>query len=160
MLKVAVEKASRKSYHDNMVSMEFFEGITISKIQFMGFVSQHMKQGFLSSFHPVSFVLFRSDVSSSSTVVICTLTTCNHIQFKMQDRLLQLLQIYQYQAHKIQCLMIISNVLVGVDITLNYSSHFGYNAMGFNTSTVTQDRDYTDGCFWNYDSSSHTCTSI
>jgi hypothetical protein len=96
MLKIAVEKALKKSCHDNMVSTEFFEGITISKIQFMGFVSQHMKQGYLSSFHPVSFVLLRTDVYSSSTVVICTLTTRNHIQSNMQDRLLQLVQIYQY----------------------------------------------------------------
>jgi hypothetical protein len=65
----------------------------------------------------------------------------------MQERLLQLVQIYQYQAHKIKFLMIILNELVGVDITLNYSSCFGYNAMGFDTSTVTQDRDYTDGSF-------------
>ena len=76
MLQIDVEKALRKSCHDNMVSTEFFEGITTSKIQFMGFVSQHTKQDYLSSFHPVSFVLFRTDVYSSSTVVICTLTTC------------------------------------------------------------------------------------
>jgi hypothetical protein len=43
--------------------------------------------------------------------------------------------------------VIISNELVGVDITLNYSSCFGYNAMGFETSTVTQDWDDTDGYF-------------
>jgi hypothetical protein len=43
--------------------------------------------------------------------------------------------------------MIISNVLVGVDITLNYSSRFGFNVMGFDTSTVTQDCDITDGYF-------------
>jgi hypothetical protein len=39
--------------------------------------------------------------------------------------------------------MIILNELVGVDITLNYSSCFGYNAMGCDTSTVTQDHDNT-----------------
>jgi hypothetical protein len=61
--------------------------------------------------------------------------------------LLQLVQIYQYQAHKIKFLTIISNELVGFDITLNYSACFGYNAMGFDTSTVTQDCDYTDGYF-------------
>jgi hypothetical protein len=127
--------------------MEFFEDITTSKNQFMGFVSQHTKQGYLSSFHHVSFVLFRTDVYSSSTVVVCSLTTCNHIQLNMQDRLLQLVQIYQYQAHKIKFSAIISNELVGVDITLNYSSCFGYTAMGFDTSTVTQDPDYTDGFF-------------
>jgi hypothetical protein len=44
-------------------------------------------------------------------------------------------------------LMIILNELVGVDITLNYSSCFGYNAMGFDTSTVTQDHDNMDGYF-------------
>jgi hypothetical protein len=145
MLKIAVEKALRKSCHDNMVSTEFFEGITTSKIQFMGFVSQHTKQGYLSSFYPISFVLFRTDVYSSSTVIICTLTTHNHIQSIMQDSLLQLVQIYQYQAHKIKFLMIFSNELVGVDITLNYSSCFGYNTMGFDTSTVTQDCDNMDG---------------
>ncbi len=147
MLCIAVEKALRKSCHDNMVSTEFFEGITTSKIQFMGFVSQHTKQGYLSSFHPISFVLFRTDVYSSRTVIVCTLTTRNHIQSNMQDRLLQLVQIYQYQAHKIKFLIIISNELVGVDITLNYSSCFGYNTMGFDTSTVTQDCDSTDGYF-------------
>jgi hypothetical protein len=65
----------------------------------------------------------------------------------MQDRLLPLVQIYQYQAHKIKFLTIISNELVGVDITLNYSSRFGYNTMCFDTSTVTQDHDYMDGYF-------------
>jgi hypothetical protein len=113
----------------------------------MGFVSQHTKEGYLSSFHPISFVLFRTDVYSSNTVVICTLTTRNHIQLNVQDRLLQLVQIYQYQSHKIKFLMIILNELVGVDITLNYSSCFGCNAMGFDTSTVTQDCDNTDGYF-------------
>jgi hypothetical protein len=44
-------------------------------------------------------------------------------------------------------LTIISNELVGVDITLNYSSCFGYNMMGVDTSTVTQVHDYTDGYF-------------
>jgi hypothetical protein len=43
--------------------------------------------------------------------------------------------------------MIISNELVGVGISLNYSSCFGYNAMGFETSTVTQDCDDMDGYF-------------
>jgi hypothetical protein len=98
-------------------------------------------------FPPISFVLFRTDVYSSSTVVVCTLTTRNHIQLNMQDRLLQLVQLYQYQAHKIKFLTIISNELVGVDITLNYSSRFGHSLVGFDASTVTQDCDYTDGYF-------------
>ncbi len=145
MLKIGVEKALRKSCHDNMVSTEFFEGITTSNLQFMGFVSQHTKQGYLSCFHPISFVLFRTDVYSSSTVIVCALTTRNHIQSNMQERLLQLAQIYQYQAHKIKFSMILSNELVGVDITLNYSSCFGYNTMGFDTSILTLDHDYMDG---------------
>jgi hypothetical protein len=119
MLRIAVGKALRKSCHDHLVSTKFYEGITKSKIQFMGFVSQHTKQGYLSSFHHVSFVLFRTDVYSSR-VVVCTLITRNHIQLNMQDRLLQLAQIYQYQAHNTKFLMIISNELVGVDITLNF----------------------------------------
>ncbi len=43
--------------------------------------------------------------------------------------------------------MIISNELVGVDITLNCSSRFGYNTMGFETSTVTKDHDDMNGYF-------------
>jgi hypothetical protein len=147
MLKVAAEKALRKSCHNNIVSTEFFEGLTTSKIQFLGFVSQHKKQGYLSNFHPISFVLFRTDVYSFSTVLICTLSTRNHIQSNMQETLLQLVQMYQFQAHKIKFLMIISNEIVGVDITLNYSSCIAYNVMGFDTSTVTQDCDITDGYF-------------
>ncbi len=90
MLQSVVGKALRKSCHDHLVSTEFFGGITKSNIQFLGFVSQHTKQGYLSSFHPVSFVLFRADVYSSSTVVVCTLTTSNHTQSNIQDRFLQL----------------------------------------------------------------------
>jgi hypothetical protein len=44
-------------------------------------------------------------------------------------------------------LTIISNELVGVDITLNCSSSFGYNMMGFDTSNATQDHDYADVYF-------------
>ncbi len=61
MLQIAAGKALRKSCHNHLVSTEFFEGVTKLKIQFMGCVSQHMKQGYLSSFHPVSFVLGRRD---------------------------------------------------------------------------------------------------
>jgi hypothetical protein len=43
--------------------------------------------------------------------------------------------------------MVILNELVGVDITLNYSSWFGYNAKGFDRSTVIQDCDNMDGYF-------------
>jgi hypothetical protein len=43
--------------------------------------------------------------------------------------------------------MIISNELVGVDITLNCSTCFGYNTMGFETSAVTQDCDDMDDYF-------------
>jgi hypothetical protein len=100
MLRIAVEKALRKSCHDNTVSTEFFEGITTSKIQFMGFVSQHTKQGYLSSFHPISFVLFRTDVYSSSTVVVYTHYPQPHsVEYAGQTA--QLVKIYQYQAHNI-----------------------------------------------------------
>ncbi len=52
MLKIAVEKALRKSCHDSIVSTEFFEGITISKNQFMGFISQQTKQATSQVFTP------------------------------------------------------------------------------------------------------------
>jgi hypothetical protein len=117
------------------------------KFNFWAFYPNTQSKATSQVFTPSPFVLFRTDVYSSSRVVVCTLTTHNHIQSNMQDRLPQLVQIYQYQAHKINVLMIILNELVDVDITLNYSSCFGYNAMGFDTSTLTQDRDNTDGYF-------------
>jgi hypothetical protein len=57
----------------------------------------------------------------------------------MQDRLLQLLQIFQYLHHNIEFQLLITNDVVGDDVTLQYWSRLAYSSMGFDTSTLTQD---------------------
>ncbi len=57
----------------------------------------------------------------------------------MQDRLLQLLQIFQYLHHNIKVQLLITNNVVGDDVTLQYWSRLAYSLMRFDTSTLTQD---------------------
>jgi hypothetical protein len=57
----------------------------------------------------------------------------------MQDQLLQLLQIFQYLHHSIKFQLLITNNVVGDDVTLQYWSWLAYSSMGFDTSTLTQD---------------------
>ena len=59
----------------------------------------------------------------------------------MQDRLLQLIQIFQYLHRNIKLDLIITNEVVGSDITLPYWSRLGYTLMGFDTSMLTQDQN-------------------
>ena len=77
----------------------------------------------------------------------CTLMHRNHIQSNMLDRLLQLVQLYQYQDEKIPFLMAISNVLMGTDVVIDDLSRRAYSAMGFFTEAVTQDQETTGGFF-------------
>ena len=57
----------------------------------------------------------------------------------MQDRLPQLLQIFQYPHHNIEFQLLIINNVVGDDVTLQYWSRLAYSSMGFDTSILTQD---------------------
>jgi hypothetical protein len=57
----------------------------------------------------------------------------------MQDRLLQLLQIFQYLHRNIELQLLITNNVVGDDVTLQYWSWLANSSMGFDTSTLTQD---------------------
>jgi hypothetical protein len=71
--------------------------------------------------------------------VVCTITSHHHILLNLQDRLLQLLQIFQYLHHNIEFELLITNNVVGDDVTLQYWSRLAYSLMGFDTSTLTQD---------------------
>ncbi len=57
----------------------------------------------------------------------------------MQDRLLQLIQIFQYLHHNIEFQILITNEVVGDDVTLQHWSCLACSTMGFDTSTLTQD---------------------
>jgi hypothetical protein len=106
----------------------------------MGFVSSHTREGnYLVGFHPSSFVIFRTDLKYSNTIVVCTLTSCHHILSNMQDQLLQLIQIFQYLHHNIKFQLLITSKVVGDDVRLQYWSRLAYSTIGFDTSTLTQD---------------------
>jgi hypothetical protein len=80
-------------------------------------------------------------------VVVSTLTHRNHIQSNMLDRLLQIIQLYQYQVKTIYFLMAISNELMGSNVVVDDLSRRAYAAMGFFTKDVTQDQETTGGFF-------------
>ncbi len=86
-------------------------------------------------------MIFQTDLRNENTVVICALTSRHHILSNMQDRLLQLIQIFQYLHRKIKLNLIITNKVVGSDIVLPSWSKLGFTSMGFDTSTLTQDSD-------------------
>ncbi len=83
-------------------------------------------------------MIFKMDLLNEATVVVCALTSRHHILSNMQDQLLQLIQIFQYLHHKIKLNLIITNKVVGSDITLPSWSKLGFTLMGFDTSTLTQ----------------------
>jgi hypothetical protein len=64
----------------------------------------------------------------------------------MQDRLLQLIQIFQYLHYNIEFQLLITNKVFGDDVTLQYWSWLAHSTMGFDTSTLTQDCNNI-GCF-------------
>ncbi len=127
MLESVIVKALKKLCHSQAISRLFSKEATSTQYQFMGFVSSHTKEGnYLVGFHLSSFVIFRTDLKYSNTIVVCTLTSCNHILSNMQDRLLQLLQIFQYLHHNIKFQLLITNNVVGDDVTLQYWSWLAY----------------------------------
>jgi hypothetical protein len=139
-LRTAILKAIKKSSHSH-IGPTFFEQEDVNlKYHFMGFVASHTKEkNYLVGFHMASFVIFKTDTLGNNTVVVCMLTSRHHILSNMQDRLLQLIQIYQKIQEKIDYQLIISNEDIGGDIALDHFSRASYTAMGFDTVTFTQD---------------------
>ncbi len=89
MLKLAIEKAIKKSPHYDLAGNLFHVDHVIDKHQFVGFVLSNIKPNLLTSFHLHSIVTFYTD-SDSNTVVTCALSTRHHILSNMQDCLMQL----------------------------------------------------------------------
>ncbi len=147
MLKSAIVKALKKSCHSQAISRLFSKIALSTQHQFMRFVSSHTKEGNdLIGFHPSSFVISWTDLKYSNTIVVCTLTSLHHILSNLQDRLLQLGQIFQYLHHNIKFQLLITDEVVGDDVTLQYWSWLAYSTMGFDTTTLTQDC-IDIGCF-------------
>jgi hypothetical protein len=91
----------------------------------------------LTSFHIHSFVVFHTDLQKN-TIVTCILTAQNHTMSKMQDPLLQLMQLIQY-CHVSSFFTVITNHFIGEDFLLSQHSMDDYEAMGFDLTQPTQD---------------------
>jgi hypothetical protein len=88
MLKVAIERAIKKSPHYDLVGNLFNVEHGIHKHHFVVFVSSYTRFNVLTLFHLHSFVTFYTD-SDSNTIVTCSLTIRHHILSNMQDHLVQ-----------------------------------------------------------------------
>ena len=134
MLKIAIEKALKKSPNADLSESLFDKIHDIREHQFVGFVSSDtIKNNVLNSFHLHSFVTFYTD-RHKETIITCILTTRHHIQSNMQDRLMQLVQLIQY-AKNGALSMSVSNEVLNVAITANDLR--AYESLGFDTASAS-----------------------
>jgi hypothetical protein len=137
MLKVAIERAIKKSPHYDLEGNLFNVDHGIRKHQFVGFVSSYTRSNVLTLFHLHSFVTFYMD-SDSHTVVTCSLTTRHHIRSNMQDRLMQILQLMQFWKTE-SFAVSLTNKIIGSDVKINQDSIDGYFGLGFDMGTFNKD---------------------
>ena len=84
----------------------------------------------VDAFHLHSFAVFHT----------CMLTVRNHILSNMHDHVLQLMQLIQYWNYSTFSTSITNN-FIGVDVQLGKISLNGYQSIGFDVRSLTQDRD-------------------
>jgi len=107
--------------------------------QFVGFVSSHTIGKIVDAFHIHSFAVFHI-TKEKDTIVTCMLIARNHVLSNMQDCVLQVMQLIQYQNYSTFSTSITNN-FIGVDVQLSKMSLNGYESMGFDVRSLTQDRD-------------------
>jgi hypothetical protein len=139
LLKLAIENAINRSPHDLVQRCLFQNEKDKQRNQFIGFVSSHTTGKLVDSFHLHSFVVFHT-INGEDTIVTCIVTARNHILSNMQDRILQLMQLIQYWTYGTFSTSI-TNHFIGVDVQLSKLSLNGYESMGFDVRSLTQDRD-------------------
>ncbi len=136
MLKVAIERAIKKSPHYDLAG-NLFNVDGKCKHQFVGFVSSYTRFNVLTSFHLHSFVTFYTN-SDSNTVATCSLTTRHHILSNMQDCLMQLLQLMQFWKTE-SFAVSLANKVIGSNVKINQDSIDGYVGLGFDISNFNED---------------------
>ncbi len=137
--KIAIKKTINKSPHDVQQRHLFPDEDDAQQIQFLGFVSSHRTGNVLNSFHIHSFAVFYTN-KKKGTIVTCILTSRVHILSSMQDHVLQLMQLIQFQSNG-NFWTAITNEFIGHDVVLDKISRNGYESMGFDTSPLTQDKE-------------------
>ena len=139
ILKLSIENAINKSPHELVQRYLFQDETDGQRNQFVGFVSSHTTGKIVDSFHLHSFAVFHT-IKGKDTIVTCIVTARNHILSNMQDRVLQLMQLIQYRNYSTFSTSITNN-FIGVDVQLAKISLNGYESMGFDVRSLTQDRD-------------------
>ena len=124
ILKLAIENAMNKSSNELLQRCLFRDETDGQRDQFVGFVSSHTTGNIVDAFHLHSFAVFHI-TKGKDTVVTCMLTARNHILSNMQDRVLQVMQLIQYQNHSTFSTTITNN-FIGVDVQLSKMSLNGY----------------------------------
>ena len=139
MLKLSIENTIMKSSHGLLQRSLFCDETDGQCDQFVGFVSSHTTGKLVDAFHLHSFAVFHT-TKGKETIVTCILTARNHILSNMQDRVLQLMQLIQYRKYSSFSTSITNN-FIGVDVQLSKISENGYESMGFDVKSLTQERD-------------------
>jgi hypothetical protein len=139
VLKLSIENAIKKSSHGLLQRCLFHDETDGQCDLFVGFVSSHTTGKLVDAFHLHSFAVFHT-TKGKETIVTCILTARNHILLNMQDRVLQLMQLIQYRNYSTFSTSITNN-FIGVDVQLSKISENGYESMGFDVKSLTQDRD-------------------
>ncbi len=137
MLKIAIERAIKKSPCYDLAGNLFNVDHGMRKHQFVGFLSSYTKFNFLTLFHLHSFITFYVD-SDSNTVVTCSLTTKHHILSNMQDRLMQLLQLMHFWKTESFVVSLMNKVIYS-NVKINQDSIDGYVGLGFDMNTFNGD---------------------
>ena len=142
ILKLAIEKAINNTLleiRDRNLFVDEKDGINN---QFVGFVSSHRTGNIVNCFHIHSFAVFFAEKNKhdkiNNTIVTCLMTSRNHIMSNMQDRVLQLMQLIQFCANAGWSVTVTNN-FIGNDVQMNETSLAGFESMGFDVATYTQD---------------------
>jgi hypothetical protein len=88
--------------------------------------------------HSTFTVLFFYTEEVPSTIVTCLLTARNHILLKMQDQILQVVQLIQYRISQLFSIVITNNFF-GEEVTLDENSVCGFKMMGFQTMSEDEE---------------------
>jgi hypothetical protein len=142
ILQLAIKTTISRSPHPHLAN--FFDDLDDIQPQFVGFVTAQIQHNVVTGLHIHSFALYYTQnmvlesKPTNTTVVICALTSRIHILSMMQDRVFQLLQLLQHDVTG-DYSMSLTNQFIGTDVVLNDLSILGYDNMGFNVKSMTQD---------------------
>jgi len=137
ILQLATKNTIQRSPHPDL--MNIFDECDDIQLQFVGFVTAQIQHNVVTGLHNHSCALYYTHGGDSKIkIVICAITSRIHILSIMQDHVFQLVQLLQHDVTRGYSITL-TNQFIGTDVILNDSSISGYESMGFNTKSMTQD---------------------